>query len=141
MSHIAESVEVAVPLMAAYEQWSRVTAFPRYMHGVEQVVQTSDTTVHWVAGVDGVQREFETEITERVPGERIAWRSVSGTEQSGVVTFHALGARQTRVMLQLDHTPHGVLDTIGDRLGFVAHEVHRCLQDFKQHVESEPTTA
>lgn len=139
MSHIAESVEVAVPVMAAYEKWSRVTAFPCFMHGVERVEPTSDTTAHWVAVVDGVQREFDAEITERIPGARIAWRSVGGAEQSGVVTFHALGARQTRVMLQLDHTPRGMLDTIGDRLGFVAHEVHRCLRDFKQHVESNPS--
>ncbi|MEV4615934.1 cyclase [Kitasatospora sp. NPDC049258] len=116
MSQIEESVEVSVPVGSAYRGWSEWTAFPDFMSGAE--------------------RECEAEITGRTPGERIAWRAVGGgAEQSGVVTFHALGTDRTRVMLQLDHTPHGVVDLIGDRLGFVAHQVHRCLRDFKQHVE------
>ncbi|MFD9123417.1 SRPBCC family protein [Kitasatospora sp. NPDC059571] len=135
MSRIEESVEVAVPVAAAYEQWCRTSAFPRFMSGVEEVAPGPAGTVHWVARVDGVRREFDAEITERVPGERIAWRSVDGAEQSGVVTFHDAGPGRTRIMLQLDHTPHGVIDLIGDRLGFVAHQVHRCLQDFRANVE------
>jgi uncharacterized membrane protein len=141
MSRIEESVEVAVPVAEAYQQWCRVSAFPRFMSGVEDVVPGPDGTVHWVARVDGVQREFDAEITERVPGERIAWRSVDGAEQSGVVTFHDQGAGRTRIMLQLDHTPHGMIDVIGDRLGFVAHQVHRCLQDFRVHAESRSRAA
>ncbi|MER8186613.1 SRPBCC family protein [Kitasatospora sp. NPDC094015] len=136
MSQIEESIEVAVPVGSAYRSWSEWTAFPEFMSGVERVEPISADAVHWVAKVDGIQREFDAEITERTPGERIAWRSVGGAEQSGVVTFHALDADRTRVMLQLDHTPHGVVDVIGDRLGFVAHQVHRCLRDFKQHVEA-----
>ncbi|MFJ9520189.1 SRPBCC family protein [Kitasatospora sp. NPDC101801] len=135
MSHIAESVEVSVPVEDAYREWSRFTAFPEFMHGIEEVAAAPGATVHWVAGVDGVRREFDTEVTERVPGERIAWRSVAGVEHSGVVTFHALETGRSRVMLQIDHTPHGVLDAVGDWLGFIAHEVQRCLRDFKQHVE------
>ncbi|WP_406193613.1 SRPBCC family protein [Kitasatospora sp. NBC_01560] len=141
MSRTQESVEVAVPVAAAYEQWSRVSAFPRFMSGVEEVAPGPAGTVHWVARVDGVHRAFDTEITERIPGERIAWRTVGGADHSGVATFHALDEGRTRIMLQLDHTPHGVVDLIGDRLGFVAHQVHRCLQDFKQHVEEEARAA
>ncbi|MFI9329483.1 SRPBCC family protein [Kitasatospora sp. NPDC052868] len=141
MSRTQESIEVAVAVEAAYEQWCRVSAFPRFMSGVEEVVPGPAGTVHWVARVDGVQREFVTEVTERIPGERIAWRSVDGADQCGVATFHALDGGRTRIMLQLDHTPHGVVDLIGDRLGFVAHQVHRCLQDFKQHVEQHDRAA
>ncbi|WP_033820810.1 SRPBCC family protein [Kitasatospora sp. MBT63] len=141
MSRTEESIEVAAPVGAVYEQWCRVSAFPRFMSGVEEVVPGPGGTVHWVARVDGVQREFDAEITERIAGERIAWRSVDGAEQSGVVTFHDLGAGRTRIMLQLDHTPHGVIDLIGDRLGFVAHQVHRCLQEFKEHVERRSRAA
>ncbi|WP_371496966.1 SRPBCC family protein [Kitasatospora sp. NBC_00374] len=141
MSRIEESVEVAVPVEAAYEQWCGISAFPRFMAGVEGVTPGPGGTVHWVARVDGIQREFDAEVTERIAGERIAWRAVDGAEHSGVVTFHALAADRTRIMLQLDHTPHGVVDVIGDRLGFVAHQVHRSLQDFKRHVEDPAASA
>ena len=135
MSKIEGSVEVEVALGTAYRQWTRFTEFPRFMSGVERVDRVSDTLTHWVASVDGVHREFDAEITELVPDDRIAWRSVNGAEQRGVVTFHRIDANRTKVMLQLDHEPHGLVDTVGDRLGFVSHQVLRDLAEFKRFIE------
>ncbi|MFJ8039364.1 SRPBCC family protein [Kitasatospora sp. NPDC096147] len=134
MSHVAESVEVAAPVAVAYERWLASPGYPGFLHGVESV-QLTGARMRWVTVVNGVEQESEAELTELVPGERIAWRAVRGAEESGVVTFHPLGDGETRVMLQLDHTPHGVLDNLGDWLGFVAHDVQRCLRDFKELLE------
>jgi len=136
MSKIEESVEVEVPVSTVYDLWTRFTEFPRFMSGVDRIDQVSDTLTHWVTNVDGVHREFDARITEQIPNERIAWASVSGAEQSGVVTFHRLGEDRARVMLQLDLDPHGVLDIIADKLGFVSHQVLQDLQEFKRFAEA-----
>ncbi len=141
MSKIEESIEVEVPVSAVYELWTRFAEFPRFMSGVDRIDEVSETLTHWVTNVDGVHREFDARITEQIPDERIAWTSVSGTEQSGVVTFHRLGEHRARVMLQLDLDPHGVLDIIADRLGFVSHQVLQDLQEFKHFAESRQRQA
>jgi uncharacterized membrane protein len=135
MSKIEESVEVEVPLTTAYTQWTRFAEFPRFMSGVQRIDRLDDRMTHWVTSVDGVHREFDAEITEQVPDDRIAWRSVNGPEQWGVVTFHRLSGTRTKVMLQLDHEPHGVVDVVGDMLGFVSHQVQRDLGEFKRFIE------
>ena len=138
MSHIEESIEVSVPVRTAYERWTHLALFPRVMGGVEQVEQFSDDVTHWVTRVDGIRREFDARITERTPNERIAWRSVRGTELTGVVTFHAVEEHASRLVLQLDHAPVGVVEILGDWFGFVSHQVQRDLRGFKHFVESEP---
>ena len=141
MSKIEESVDVEVPLSTAYDQWTRFAEFPLFMSGVERIDQVSDTLTHWVIRVDGIHREFDAQITEQVPDDRIAWRSVNGPEQHGVVTFHRLDEDLTTVMLHLDHEPHGVVDTVGDLMGFVSHQVQHDLAAFKKFIEEQTDRA
>ncbi|WP_345387900.1 SRPBCC family protein [Nonomuraea salmonea] len=76
MSTIEHSEDVRVPVRVAYDQWTQFESFPEFMEGVESVKQLSDTRTAWVADIAGVRREFEAEITEQHPDERVAWRSV-----------------------------------------------------------------
>ncbi|MFI1801445.1 SRPBCC family protein [Streptomyces sp. NPDC020379] len=137
MSKIEESVEVDVPLTTVYDQWTQFEEFPRFMEGVERIEQRTPTLTHWVTEVGGVRREFDAEITEQRPDERIAWTTVQGeVRQAGVVTFHRLDDTRTKVMLQLDHDPSGIADTVGDKLGFVRHRAKGDLKRFKAFIES-----
>jgi uncharacterized membrane protein len=111
MSTVEKSIEVGVPVRTAYDQWTQFETFPQFMDGVERVDQTSPTTTHWVTTIGGVHREFDAEITDQRPDERIAWTSVTGPKQAGLVTFHPVDATTCRVMLQLDILPEGVLET------------------------------
>ena len=54
MSTVEESIEVAVPVTTAYNQWTQFESFPQFMEGVERIEQTSDTMTHWVTKVAGV---------------------------------------------------------------------------------------
>ena len=72
MEHVEETVEVAVPVRTAYNQWTQFESFPQFMSGVESVTQLTDTTNHWVTNVGGVHREFDTEIVDQEPDDRIA---------------------------------------------------------------------
>ena len=84
------------------------------MEGVEEVRQLDDTRLHWRTKVGGREQEFDAEITEQRPDERIAWTATQGAEQAGVVTFHRVDDARTKVMLQLDAEPEGVVEKVGD---------------------------
>ena len=131
-----ESIDVDVPVTTAYNQWTQFEEFPQFMEGVEQVVQMTDTTTHWRVKLAGVEREFDAEITEQHPDERVAWRAVDGTEHAGVVTFHKLADDKTRVTLQLDTEPEGVVENVGDKLGVPKRRAKGDLERFKAFIES-----
>src|ERR671914_393343 len=90
VASVQESVDVDVPIRVAYDQWTQFESFPEFMGGVERITQLDDTHTHWVTKIGGVEREFDAEITEQHPEERVAWTTVNGTHQSGVVTFHRI---------------------------------------------------
>ncbi|MFI1422215.1 SRPBCC family protein [Streptomyces sp. NPDC020731] len=136
MSQVEESIEVDVPVRTAYNQWTQFESFPEFMGGVERIEQRGDTLTHWVTKVGGVEREFDAEITEQIPDERVAWTTVDGeARQAGVVTFHRVRDTTTKVMLQMDFDPQGVAEKAGDRLGFVKRQVSGDLKRFKEFIE------
>ena len=136
MASVVESIDVNVPLSVAYNQWTQFEEFPRFMEGVTSVTQTDDTHLHWVAEVGGVEREWDAEITEQHPDERVAWRATSGAQNAGVVTFHRIDDTTTRVTLQLDADPEGFVENVGTALGFLDRRVKGDLQRFKDFIES-----
>jgi len=105
------------------------------MQGVEEIRQLDDTHLHWVADIGGTRREWDAEITEQHPDERVAWKATDGAENAGVVTFHRLDDDRTKVMLQLDFDPEGILETVGDKLGFVRRRAVGDLDRFKDFLE------
>ncbi|GGM04072.1 MULTISPECIES: SRPBCC family protein [Micromonospora] len=135
MSGVTEHVDVSVPIRTAYDQWTQFEEFPHFMEGVEEVRQIDDKTTHWRVEIAGVKREFDAEITEQLPDERVAWRSVDGSQQAGVVTFHRLDENSTRVTLQLEFEPQGVVEQAGDKLGVVKRRAKGDLDRFKQFIE------
>jgi uncharacterized membrane protein len=135
-STVEESIELEVPVSTAYNQWTQFEEFPRFMPTVESVQQIDDTHLHWRAVVAGKTKEWDAEITEQIPDERIAWRSVSGPRNDGVVTFHKIGENRTRVMLQMDYEPDTLAEEAVDALGGVKLTAKGNLKRFKQLLES-----
>ncbi len=135
-TNITESVDVDVPVGTAYNQWTQFESFPKFMEGVERIDQLSPTKTHWVTRIAGVQREFDAEITEQHPDERVAWVTQNGTHQAGVVTFHRISNTTTRVTLQLDHDPQGLLEKAGEALGIIKRRIKGDLANFKSFIES-----
>src|SRR5438034_9172471 len=117
MEHVEKSIEVDVPVSTAYNQWTQFEEFPRFMEGVEEVRQLDDKRLHWRAEVGGKTKEWDAEITEQRPDERIAWTSRGGAWNAGVVTFHRINDNRTKVMLQVDYDPEGVMGNVGEGRG------------------------
>ena len=139
MSTIVESIDVAVPVRVAYDQWTQFEDFPSFMEGVKQVKQHDDTTLEWTAEIAGIERSWRAEITDQEPDTRVAWRSISGAKNAGEVTFQPLGDTMTRVTLQLDVEPEGPLETAGAALGFVERQAEGDLRRFKEFIEGRGT--
>ncbi len=135
MATVERSIEVNVPLKAVYNQWTQFEEFPRFMEGVKEVRQMGDKNLHWRAEIAGKDEEWDAEITEQHPDHRIAWRSTTGAPNAGVVTFHHIDDNTTRVMLQLDYEPQGVVEAVGSALGVVERRVKGDLERFKAFIE------
>jgi len=134
---IEKSVEVDVPLSTAYNQWTQFEEFPSFMNGVEAVKQLDETHLHWVASIGGHREEWDAEITEQIPDERVAWKATSGKGNAGVVTFHQLDDNRTKVMLQLDWESEGMVEALGALLGRDDRAVKGDLERFKELVEKQ----
>lgn len=136
MSMVEQTIDVDVPLRSAYNQWTQFEDFPQFMEGVEEVRQIDDRHCHWQTKVAGVRREFDTEIVDQLPDERIAWRTVGGdSKQKGVVSFQRLDPDHTRVRLAMDMEPEGMTEKAGDALGFLDRRVKGDLKRFKGFIE------
>jgi uncharacterized membrane protein len=136
MSTIEQSVEVHVPLSTAYNQWTQFEEFPSFMDGVKEVRQLDDTHLRWVAELAGKHYEWDAEVTEQKPDERVAWRNTDGKENAGVVTFHRIDESTTRLMVQLDYVPAGVLEKLGEVVGAPERRISGDLERFKELVEA-----
>jgi uncharacterized membrane protein len=139
MTSVTESIDVSVPVTTAYNQWTQFESFPEFMGGVDRISQSDDIHTHWVTKVGGVTREFDAEITEQHPDQRVAWKSTDGTDQAGVVTFHELTPGACRVTVQLDWEPQGATEKVGSVLGFDTRQVKSDLERFKKFIESRGT--
>jgi uncharacterized membrane protein len=136
MSTIIESVDVAVDVPTAYNQWTQFESFPHFMEGVEEIRQLDDTHIHCVTSIAGVTREFNATITEQRPDERVAWRSDDGPNHAGVITFHRLNDTTTRVTAQMEIDPEGFAEKAADALGMLDRRVKGDMRRFKEFIES-----
>ncbi|MBD0348080.1 MAG: SRPBCC family protein [Thermoleophilia bacterium] len=135
MARVSENIEVDVPLQTAYNQWTQFEDFPNFMENVESVTQLDDTHLRWIAEWGGNRHEWEAEIYEQVPDERIAWRSTGGVQQSGIVTFEPLGDR-TKVTVEMEWEPESFKQKVGSVVGADERAVSADLERYKEFVEA-----
>jgi uncharacterized membrane protein len=136
MDRIEKSIDVHVPVSVAYNQWTQFEQFPEFMEGVREVRQKDDRHVHWVAEIGGRHKEWDSEITEQIPDRRIAWHSVGGTRSDGVVEFTPVSQDDTRITMQMDYDPEGLVENVADFFGVTSSRVEGDLQRFKSFIES-----
>ena len=127
--------DVTVPVETAYEKWSQFEEFPKFMHRVLSVEQEEDNRVSWEEKIWFSKRQWEAEILENTKNDRIVWKTVQGTSHTGVVSFHRLDDKLTRVMVTLDFHPSGIFEKMASGLRFVKRAVQADLARFKAYVE------
>jgi uncharacterized membrane protein len=135
MATVEKSIEVNVPVTTAYNQWTQFEDFPKFMENVESVQQTDDTHLHWVAEYGGQRHEWDAEIVEQVPDERIAWQGDGDVQQSGIVMFEPLDDARTKVTVRIDWEPEGMKEKVGSAVGADSRSVGEDLDRFKEMIE------
>ena len=140
MSDVTTSVDVHVPLRTAYNQWTQFESFPAFMRGVVAVRQLDDRHLHWVTEIAGTRREFDAEIVEQLPDQRIAWRSIDGdVRHSGKVTFELIGDGETRVSVDLEWEPESLVEKAGGAIGIDRLQIKADLERFRRFIEGRGT--
>ncbi|MFN6962613.1 MAG: SRPBCC family protein [Pyrinomonadaceae bacterium] len=136
MDSVEKTIVVDVPVSTAYNQWTQFEEFPRFMEGVESVRQEGDTHLYWRANIGGKNVEWEADIIEQTPDERVSWRSTTGAYNAGVVRFAPAENGGTAVTLRMEYEPEGFFENVGSALGLVDRRVEGDLERFKEFIES-----
>jgi uncharacterized membrane protein len=121
---ISESIEVGVPVSAAYSQWTQFEDFPLFMEGVDHVQQLDDTRLHWVTRIGPKTAEWDAKILERHPDRQLSWASEDGKKTHGKVTLEPRGDSRTLVRLSMSYA------------GVDAWRVRGDLERFKELIEA-----
>jgi polyketide cyclase/dehydrase/lipid transport protein len=129
--------DVAVPVDTAYEAWTNFDDFPRFMHRVLNVEQKGQDRLSWQEKIWFSKRQWEGRITERRKNERIVWKTTNGMSHKGIVSFHPLAENLTRVMIDMEFEPTGMIEKMASGLRFVKRAVQSDLARFKAYVEME----
>lgn len=135
MASIEQSIEVDVPVRAAYSQWTQFEAFPRFMEGVKHVQRIGDKRLRWRAELLGKDVTWDSEILQQVLDDRITWKSTSGHSNAGAVSFVPIHATRTRVTLRVEYEPEGVAEHAASALGLVSIRIRGDLDRFKEFIE------
>jgi uncharacterized membrane protein len=136
VAHVEKSTTVNRPVRTVYNQWTQFEEFPSFMEGVKSVSQLGDRRLHWRAEVGGREKEWDAEIKEQVPDQKIIWSSLDGSPNAGIVSFTPHGGEQTEVTLRMSYDPDGFVETAGDMLGFMSRRVQGDLDRFKEFIEA-----
>jgi hypothetical protein len=102
MSMVQQAIEVSAPVHTVYEQLAAFENYPRFMTGVRQVTSIGADQTHWIMDVDGKRREFDAQIIERSPDERVSWSTMEGPLLAETITLRPMGETKTQIVAQLE---------------------------------------
>ena len=134
---IQQDIDIGAPIGMVYKHWTDYEKWPEFMHRLENVSQEDDEHIAFKTKIWGISKEFRAEIVENEPGERIKWKVTDGVTHAGVVTFHELGPRLTRVEVNLDVQPGSLIEKAARGMRHVKRAVRADLARFKAYVLME----
>jgi hypothetical protein len=129
--------DVALPIDRVYEEFTKFDQFPRFMHRVLNVEQKERDKISWSEKIWFSSRQWEGRVTERRKNDRIVWTTKGGMSHKGIVSFHKLSDNLTRVMVDMEFEPNGMIEKMASGLRFVKRAVQADLARFKTYVEMQ----
>ncbi len=142
MNRVEKEIRVNAPVETVYNAWTDFERFPRFMANVEQVSRDADDRLFWKASVGPTgTREWHAQVTEMVPNERVAWRSVDGDYNAGtVLLFPEDGGTRLKVTFEYD-PPAGPIGELADKVFQITPgSVEDDLKRFKEMIEAQPVS-
>ena len=129
--------DVALPIDQVYEEFTKFDQFPRFMHRVLSIEQKGRDKISWSEKIWFSSRQWEGRVTEKRKNDRIVWKTNSGMEHKGIVSFHKISDNLTRVMVDMEFEPNGMMEKMASGLRFVKRAVQADLARFKTYVEMQ----
>lgn len=136
MNMIEKSIEVNAPIETVYNQWTQFEEFPRFMKGLEEVRQIDDKRLRFVATIAGKREEWDAEIIDQIPEQKISWRSITGARNEGAVFFDKAPDGRTLIRVEIYTDPESMLEKFGSALGIPDSRVKGDLERFKDLIEN-----
>jgi uncharacterized membrane protein len=131
---VQQAIDVGVPVATVYNQFTQFEEWPTFMHRVTSVSQEDETHVAFKSKIWGVSKEFQAEIDEQRPDERIKWHVVQGLSHKGVATFHELAPRLTRIEVSVDVEPGSLIEKFARGARHVKRAMRADLHRFKAYI-------
>lgn len=137
LESVEASILVEAPVAKVYEQWSKVEEFPAFMKAVREVKRVEGDRFYWRVERGGKEYESVSQIVLQIPLRRIAWRTTSGAESSGVVALDPMPGNKTQVSFKMKYAP----DAGWDAPSTLRRRVKTRLKNFKSYIESHQGTS
>ena len=138
MGAVSKYIRIEAPARQVYDLWRDPSRFPDFMDDVKEVEARGDRWYWKVDGPAGVPVEWESQVIEDAPGEKIAWKSVNGMENAGAVRFDDRGD-VTDMEYTIEFSPPG--GTAGDVVAKIFDDpekkVRLALEALKELVERD----
>ncbi|MGH2867064.1 MAG: hypothetical protein ACRDNK_05770 [Solirubrobacteraceae bacterium] len=131
---IQAAVDVAVPSAVAFGEWMHLEWLPDGGNRVLDVEREGDREL--TGRLQGGEGEgWRAEILDEREEESFAWESVQGSDCAGLITFHALSERLTRIELSLDVRPVSMAQAMALASRLADRRVMADLRRFKARLE------
>ena len=140
MSRFRETIEIGVPVRAAYEQLTQFESYPQFMTGVKQVIQLSDTETHWVMDLDGQNREFDARLTECRPDQKVAWQSTGAPLLAEAITLKQVAPDRCQIIAELEADAMALLPSDAHAQESLGRRLKADLHQFKNYIEQQVGT-
>jgi len=134
---VEKSIEVNVPAIVAYRQWTEFEDLPQFLTWIKKVRHVDESNLSWEGFVGDTLKEWKTEITQLITGERISWRSVGDIECAGVVTFLPVTNTTTWVTIQMQYPQKNDSDSLSDVFKVNSKRLSQDLKNYKAYAESQ----
>ena len=131
------SIIVAAPAADVYSHWVHVEEFPEFMGSVHEVRRLEGDRFYLRVERGGREYESISQIVLLIPNRRMAWRTVSGAESSGVVGFDPVAGNKTLVSFKMKYVPDAGWEDSAE----LFERIKRRLENFRTYIESRPTMA
>ena len=137
---IQQDIDIGMPIAQVYKEWTNFEQWPEFMHRLQSVSQEDAKHVAFKTKIWGISKEFRAEIVEQEKNARIKWEVTDGVTHAGVVTFHELGPRLTRMELNLDVEPGSLIEKAARGMRHVKRAVRADMARFKAYVLMQEET-
>lgn len=135
MTHVSESIDVAVPVEQVFPLFTDLETLPRMLSFIKSVEPMGADLTRWTVGFAGQERTLTARLVENEPNRRLRWVSASGRAFEIQAATDALGPESTRVTIDADFDAGGVAEKLGLARAVASKGLRDELKNAKLYVE------